>query len=77
MENLFEEGSYKSQRFFDEVDDESNILKNILTDNILNSYNKNDVPSHYVIFKVDDVCIVLRALRRNIFNLSNGYLNIN
>jgi hypothetical protein len=54
--------TYEARDSFDEVDDEANFLKNILTDNVLNSYNKNGVPTHFVNFKVDDVCIVLRAL---------------
>ena len=60
--NPNEKRRFEARDSFDEVDDEANILKNILTDKVLSNYNKNGVPSHYVDFKVDDVCIVLRAL---------------
>ena len=53
---------YVSRDSFDEVDDEANILKNILTPNILNSYNRNGIPTHIAHFKVDDVCLVVRSL---------------
>ena len=53
---------YKSRDSFDEVDDEANILKSILTENVLNNYNKNGVPTYKVQFKVNDVCLVLRSI---------------
>jgi hypothetical protein len=53
---------YESRDSFDEVDDEKDILKNILSDNIKNNYNANGVPTHILEFKVDDICLVLRSL---------------
>ena len=47
---------------FCEVDDEDDILKNVLTDEVLNRYNRNGVPTLELAFKPDDVCIVLRAI---------------
>ena len=60
--NPNEKRRFEARDSFDEVDDEANILKNILTDKVLSGYNKNGVPSHFLDFKIDDVCIVLRAL---------------
>ena len=53
---------YESRDQFNEVDDEKGILANILTDEVMNRYNRNGVPTHVLSFKVDDVCIVLRAI---------------
>jgi hypothetical protein len=53
---------YTSRDMFCEVDDEDNILKNVLTDEVLNRYNRNGVPTHELEFKPDDVCIVVRAI---------------
>jgi ATP-dependent DNA helicase PIF1 len=47
---------------FSEVDDPRGILCRILTEDILNSCNKTQVPTHTLVFKVNDVCIVLRNL---------------
>ena len=53
---------YYSRDSFNEVDDQKGILANILTEDVLNRYNRNGVPTHTLSFKVDDVCIVLRAI---------------
>ena len=54
--------SYESRDQFNEVDDEKGILASILTDEVMNRYNRNGVPTHILSFKVDDICIVLRAI---------------
>jgi ATP-dependent exoDNAse (exonuclease V) alpha subunit len=53
---------YESKDSFDEVDDEKGILANILGDEVKNRFNRNGIPPHALSFKVDDVCIVLRAI---------------
>ena len=53
---------YDSRDSFDEVDDEKGILANILGDEVKNRFNRNGIPPHSLSFKVDDVCIVLRAI---------------
>ena len=58
-ENSFE---YHSRDSFDEVDDEKDILKRMLTEETLNHYTRNGVPPHILNFKVNDVCLVLRAI---------------
>jgi len=47
-----------------ESDDPHNILRNMLTDDVLNNYNKNGVPPHILKLKVNDTCIVLRNLNK-------------
>jgi len=47
-----------------ESDDPHNILRSMLTDDVLNSYNKNGVPPHVLKLKVNDTCIVLRNLNK-------------
>jgi len=47
-----------------ESDDPHNILRNMLTDDVLNNYNKNGVPPHILRLKVNDTCIVLRNLNK-------------
>jgi hypothetical protein len=53
---------YSSRDSFDEVDDEKNILKRMLNEETLNHFTRNGVPAHILQFKVDDVCLVLRAI---------------
>jgi len=47
-----------------ESDDPHNILRNMLTDDVLNNYNKNGVPPHILKLKVNDTYIVLRNLNK-------------
>jgi len=47
-----------------ESDDPHNILRSMLTDDVLNSYNKNGVPPHTLNLKVNDTCIILRNLNK-------------
>jgi len=47
-----------------ESDDPHNILRSMLTDDVLNSYNKNGVPPHTLKLKINDTCIVLRNLNK-------------
>jgi ATP-dependent exoDNAse (exonuclease V) alpha subunit len=54
--------TYESRDQFNEVDDEKGILASILTDEVMNRYNRNGVPTHILSFKVDDICIILRAI---------------
>jgi len=47
-----------------ESDDPHNILRNMLSDDVLNNYNKNGVPPHILKLKINDTCIVLRNLNK-------------
>jgi hypothetical protein len=53
---------YYSRDSFDEVDDENDTLRNMLNEETLNSFTRNGVPTHILTFKVNDVCLVLRAI---------------
>ena len=61
--NKSETRIYEARDSFEEVDDENHILSSILTKEIMSSYNKNGVPTHDLKFKLNDVCIVLRAMK--------------
>ena len=47
-----------------ESHDPHNILRGMLSDDILNNFNNNGVPPHLLYLKVNDICIVLRNLNR-------------
>ena len=47
-----------------ESDDPHNILRGMLSDDILNNFNNNGVPPHLLYLKVNDICIVLRNLNK-------------
>ena len=47
-----------------EVDDPKNILRNMLTVDVLNNFNNNGVPPHNLKLKIGDICIVMRNLAR-------------
>jgi hypothetical protein len=47
---------------FDHVDDNKNILKKMITKEILHRYNKTGVPPHILKLKVGDICFVMRNL---------------
>jgi len=47
-----------------EVDDPKEILKNMLSEDVLNNFNNNSVPPHQLKLKVGDICIVLRNLAK-------------
>ena len=62
--NLFPTESLASHDELAESDDPRNILRNMLTDDVLNSFNKNGVPPHTLKLKINDTCIVLRNLNK-------------
>ena len=47
-----------------ESDDPRDILRGMLSDDILNNFNNNGVPPHLLYLKVNDICIVLRNLNK-------------
>ena len=58
--NLFPLISLASHEELAESNDPYNILRNMLTDDVLNNYSKNGVPPHVLRLKVNDTCIFLR-----------------
>jgi hypothetical protein len=52
----------RSHDVLGEVDDPNGYLKQILTEQTLNSFNNNNIPPHNLELKVNDVCLVLRSL---------------
>ena len=63
-QNLFPLTSLASHDELAECDDPHNILRNMLTDDVLNNFNKNGVPPHILNLKINDTCIVLRNLNK-------------
>ena len=47
---------------FDNVDDPKNILKNMITKEVLNRYKENNVPVYELILKENDICFIMRNL---------------
>jgi len=62
--NIFPTVTLASHDELAESDDPYNILRGMLTDDILNNYNNNGVPPHILNLKVNDTCIVLRNLNK-------------
>ncbi len=60
--NSSEEHILKSKDCFLEVDDINGHLKNMMSTTMLNGFNKNGVPSHELILKVGDICLVTCAI---------------
>jgi hypothetical protein len=46
----------------DEVDDPNGFINSMLTPETLNSFNSNGCPPHELHLKVDDICLITRAL---------------
>ena len=45
-----------------DVDDEFGHIAKLMSDNTLNSFNKNGVPPHSLTLKVNDICLITRAM---------------
>ena len=52
----------RSRDYLCDVDDPHGILKDLMCTEVLNSYNKKGVPPHELELKVDDICLVTRAM---------------
>jgi len=62
--NQNEEHLLSSEDSLSEVDDPKDILKHMLSEDVLNNFNNNSVPPHMLKLKVGDICIVLRNLAK-------------
>ena len=62
--NYFQLVSLVSHDELAESDDPHDILRTMLTEDVLNNYNKNGVPPHVLNLKVNDTCIILRNLNK-------------
>ena len=60
--NPAQEHILRSKDSFSEVDDPKGNLSKMLTANILNGFRKWGIPDHELILKVDDICLVTRAI---------------
>ncbi len=56
--NLDEAINLKSKDSFSEVDDEHGHIAKMLTVHTLNAFQKNGVPRHELLLKVDDICVI-------------------
>lgn len=61
--NTNDEHILKSKDTFSEVDDINGNLKKMLSQVLLNSFQKNGIPNHELILKVGDVCLITRAIK--------------
>jgi len=61
--NFNEAHIINSKDSFSEVDDEHGHIAKMLTNHTLNAFQKNGVPHHELILKVDDVCIIIRSIK--------------
>ena len=52
----------RSTDTFADVDDPHGHLKQMISDEVLEKYNTNDVPLHTLKLKVGDVCLIMRNL---------------
>ena len=46
------------------MDDPKNILRDMLTVDVLNNFNNNGIPPHILKLKIGDICIVMRNMAR-------------
>ncbi len=60
--NSSEEHILRSKDRFSKVDDINGHLKKMLSDTLLNGFQKNGVPNHELTLKVGDVCLVTHAI---------------
>ena len=63
--NENEEEKFTSTDTFADVDDPHGHLKQMISDEVLEKYNSNDVPPHTLKLKVGDVCLIMRNLNVN------------
>ena len=62
--NPNDEHLLSSEDSLSEVDDPKDILRSMLSEDVLNNFNNNSVPPHLLKLKVGDICIVLRNLAK-------------
>ena len=60
--NPTQEHILRSKDSFSEVDDPKGHLRKMLSATILNGFRKCGIPDHELILKVDDICLVTRAI---------------
>ena len=60
--NPSQEHILRSKDNFSEVDDPKGHLKKMLSATMLNGFRKNGIPNHELLLKVDDICLVTRAI---------------
>jgi hypothetical protein len=60
--NFNEAHNLKSKDSFSEVDDEHGYIAKMLSVHTLNAFQKNGVPHHELILKVDNICIIIRSI---------------
>jgi hypothetical protein len=51
-----------SHDHFCDVDDERGIISRLMTEHVLDGYNKNGIPPHSLLLKVNDVCLLLNPM---------------
>jgi hypothetical protein len=62
--NPNESREYLSVDFFDAVDDPHKYIAGMMSTEVLNDFYHSGVPSHKLVLKVDDICIVMRSIHK-------------
>jgi hypothetical protein len=60
--NPSQEHILRSKDNFSEVDDPKGHLKKMLSATMLNGFRKNGIPDHELLLKVDNICLITRAI---------------
>jgi hypothetical protein len=58
------------------VDDPNDFIKNMITEEVMNTYCENGTPPHTLTLKIDDICILLRNVDTNRGLTSNTRVRI-
>jgi hypothetical protein len=61
---------------FNEVDDPHNYLKTMVTEHVMNKFNDNQAPLHELEIKIDDICILLATIDKELGLTKNTRVRI-
>ena len=61
--NTNESNILQSHDYYADVDDDNGILRELLTDKLLDQLVDNQTPNHRLILKVGDICLIKRPMR--------------
>jgi hypothetical protein len=78
IQNLNENSSQTLMSYdsFNEVDDPHDFLKNMVTEHVMNKFNDNQAPQHELVLKIDDICILLANVDKEVGLTKNTRVRI-